>query len=63
MEVPGFTLLLQDFCCHCPDFEAEIETFDCSSLGEVPRAHHNIRCANAKRCARIAENISKQVTS
>ena len=63
MEVPGFTLLLQDFCRHCPGFKAEVETLDYNPLGEAPKAHHNIRCANEKCCVRIAENISSQVTT
>ena len=28
MDVPGFTLLLQDFCAYCADFEVEVESFD-----------------------------------
>ena len=26
MDIPGFTLLLQDFCAYCPDFEPEIRS-------------------------------------
>ena len=37
MEVPGFTLLLQDFCGYCPDFDAEVDTFDCKSLGGLQK--------------------------
>lgn len=59
--MPGFTLLLQDFCEYCPDFEAEVESIDCTSLSDnAPRVCHNIRCINRKRCARIAANIDKQ---
>lgn len=29
MNVPGFTLLLQEFCSYCPDFEPEVEKIDC----------------------------------
>lgn len=61
MDIPGFTLLLQDFCEYCPDFEAEVETFDVSSLEDYPKSCHHIRCKNCKRCARIAQNLSKQV--
>lgn len=57
MDVPGYTLLLQDFGDYCPDFEAEINTFDFTSLDGVPKASHSIRCQNRKRCARIAENL------
>lgn len=60
MEVPGFNLLLQDFCGHCPDFEPDIEKIDCSSISEPFRNATNIRCRNRKKCARIAENIRKR---
>lgn len=62
MDIPGYTLLLQDFCQFCPDFEAEVESVDSTALAdEAPRTTHNIRCKNRKRCARIAANISRQV--
>ena len=61
MNVPGFTLLLQDFCGYCPDFEVQVETHDSSSLEEPLKSYHHIRCKNAKRCARIVQNLSKQV--
>lgn len=62
MDIPGFNLLLQDFCDYCPDFKAEVETIEGGAISEgVPRAYHNIRCSHAKCCARIAKNISKRV--
>lgn len=61
MDIPGFTLLLQDFCSYCPDFEPEVEKIDCSSLAEQSKCCTNIRCIQRKRCARIAANIQKQV--
>lgn len=57
MNIDGFTLLLQDFCAYCPDFEPEVEKIDCTSFGETKRYCTNIRCQNRKRCARIAENL------
>ena len=57
MEKAGFTLLLQDFCDYCPDFEAEVETFEFTKLGGALKASHNIRCQNRKRCAGIVENL------
>ena len=30
MDIPGFTLLLQDFCAYCPDFEPELEKIEYS---------------------------------
>ena len=63
MNVPGFTLLLQEFCSYCPDFEPEVEKIDCSSLTEQVKYCTNIRCAQGVRCARLATNIRKQVTS
>lgn len=44
MNVPGFTLLLQEFCSYCPDFEPEVEKIDCSSLTEQVKYCTNIRC-------------------
>ena len=61
MDIPGFTLLLQEFCEYCPDFDCQVETFGTSSFEEPVKSHHNIRCRNAKRCARIAQNLSKRV--
>ena len=61
MNVPGFTLLLQEFCSYCPDFEPEVEKIDCSSLTEQVKYCTNIRCTQRARCARIAINIRKQV--
>lgn len=61
MNVPGFTLLLQEFCSYCPDFEPEVEKIDCSSLTEQVKYCTNIRCTQRERCARLATNIRKQV--
>lgn len=62
MDIPGYTLLLQDFCQFCPDFEAEAESIDSTSLADgAPRMLHSIRCQNRRRRARIAVNISRQV--
>lgn len=61
MDIPGFTLLLQDFCEYCPDFEAQVESLDAGSVGEPIKTCHHIRCKNAKRCARIVQNLSKRV--
>ena len=61
MKVSGFTLLLQEFCSYCPDFEPEVEKIDCSSLTEQVKYCTNIRCAQGVRCARLATNIRKQV--
>lgn len=63
MNVPGFTLLLQEFCSYCPDFEPEVEKIDCSSLTEQVKYCTNIRCTQRSRCARLATNIRKQVTT
>ena len=63
MKVSGFTLLLQEFCSYCPDFEPEVEKIDCSSLTEQVKYCTNIRCAQRVRCARLATNIRKQVTT
>ena len=62
MDIPGFTLLLQDFCSYCPDFEPEVEKVDCSGFAEQFKYCTNIRCTQRKKCARIAANIQKQVT-
>ena len=62
MDIPGFTLLLQDFCEYCPEFEAEVESEDISCFHDgAPRSYHHIRCVNRRRCARIAANIGEQV--
>ncbi len=61
MDVPGYALLLQDFCAYCPDFEAKVETIDEGLMTNHPKACHEIRCENSKRCLRMAENIKRQV--
>lgn len=54
----GFTLLLQDFCAYCPDFEPEVEKINRRTSFDDPlRCYTNIRCQNRIRCARIAENL------
>lgn len=63
MNVLGFTLLLQEFCSYCPDFEPEVEKIDRSSFREQVKYCTNIRCTQRARCARIATNIRKQVTA
>lgn len=63
MNVLGFTLLLQEFCSYCPDFEPEVEKIDCSSFREQVKYCTNICCTQRARCARIATNIRKQVTA
>ena len=63
MDIPGFTLLLQDFCAYCPDFEPEIEKIEYSCVMRAPNCQNNIRCINRKRCARIAANIQKRVNT
>lgn len=61
MEVPGFNLLLQDFCEYCPEFEPEIEKINCMSLDDGCRFFTNIRCANRKKCACMAKHIERRV--
>lgn len=63
MDIPGFTLLLQDFCAYCPDFEPEIEKIEYSCVMRAPNCQNNIRCINRKRCARISANIQKRVNT
>lgn len=61
MNIDGFNLLLQDFCSYCSDFEPKVEKIDRSSFDEPNRYVNNIRCANAKKCSRIAENLEKRI--
>ena len=63
MNVPGFTLLLQEFCSYCPDFEPEVEKIDCSSLTEQVKYCTNIRCTQRARLERLVPTIGKQVTT
>lgn len=59
--IPGFTVLLNDYCAFCPDFEPEVEKLDSSTLCDPFRVHTNIRCQNRKKCARIAANIEEHL--
>lgn len=61
MEIPGFILLLQDFCEYCPDFEPELEKIEYCCLAGNSRCQTSIRCKNRKRCAKIAEHLQKRV--
>lgn len=54
MEIKGFSLLLQDFCGYCEDFEPDVEKV---SWGEPGKCEINIRCENRNKCSRIAANI------
>lgn len=57
MNIDGFTILLQDFCAYCPDFEPEVEKIDCTEWGSAKRYMNNIRCQHRQMCARITENL------
>lgn len=62
MNIDGFTLLLQDFCAYCPDFEPEVEKIDGTIWGDGGRQfQNNIRCRNRQRCAKIAENLERRL--
>lgn len=62
MNIDGFTLLLQDFCAYCPDFEPEVEKIDCTTWGDDgKRYQNNICCYNQQRCARIALNLGERL--
>lgn len=61
MQINGFILLLQDFCEYCPDFEPDVEKFDCTSFGEAEKCCTNIRCENRSKCSRIAANIENRL--
>lgn len=63
VDIPGFTLLLHDFCAYCPDFEPELERTEYSCFMKMPNYQTNIRCANGKRCERIAANIQKRMNT
>lgn len=64
MKVNGFNLMLQDFCDYCQHFEPEVEKIDCSAVfGGAPMCINNIRCANGKKCARIAENLENKISA
>lgn len=60
MEIPGFCLLLQDFCEYCPDFEPEIIKESISSLADR-KSCTSIRCVNRKKCAGIAKHIERNL--
>lgn len=59
MNVPGFTLLLQEFCSYCPDFEPEVEKIDCSSLTEQVKYCTNIRCTQRAEMCKTCYKHSK----
>ena len=61
MEVPGFNLLLQDFCEYCGNFESEIEMFDYSDLRVGHKFVTNIRCVNRKKCNRIVQSLKRRI--
>ena len=63
MEVNGFTLILQDFCSYCPNFEPEVEKIDVTSFGEATRYMNNIRCKNRRKCDRIAQNMENKINA
>lgn len=57
----GFSLELQDYCSYCGDFEPDIEKLEVTSLGEKARScMTTIKCMNAYKCLRIAENLDKR---
>lgn len=57
----GFNLELQDFCSHCGDFEPGVEKLKVSVFGDRARSYLiTIKCENAYKCARIADNLKKR---
>ncbi|MBE6061867.1 MAG: hypothetical protein E7215_17150 [Clostridium sulfidigenes] len=57
VDIKGFELSLQNYCSHCGDFEAEVETLNCSSLGEPNKYINHIRCENAERCEKLYKHL------
>lgn len=61
--VEGFSLELEDYCSHCGDFEPEAEKIEVSScFGDKACSYATtIKCINAYKCARIADNLKKRI--
>lgn len=60
MGIPGFNLLLQDFCAYCPDFEPVI-TKESFSPPTGDRACTTIRCFYQEKCAGVARRIERNL--
>lgn len=57
MSIGGFSLILNDYCAYCPDFEPEVNKIDVGDFAFPHRAFIDIRCRNAEKCAVIAQNL------
>lgn len=58
----GFSLELMGYCSYCGDFEPDIEKVEVTSLREEVCSYMTmIKCRNAYKCSRIAENMKDKV--
>lgn len=58
----GFNLELEDYCSHCGDFEPDIERMEVTAFGDRAESYiTTIKCENAYKCARIADNLKKRI--
>ena len=60
--VEGFSLELEDYCSHCGDFKPDVEKIEIPGLCENACSYiTTIKCENANKCARIADNLTKRI--
>lgn len=58
----GFSLELQDYCAYCGEFEPDVEKVEVSLICEKSCSYMTtIKCQNANKCSRIAENMKDKV--
>ena len=60
----GFSLELQEYCSYCGEFSPDIEKIEATLLWESSCSYMTIiKCANAYKCSRIAENLKNKLNS
>lgn len=57
----GISLELHDFCSYCPDFEADVEKLDITSLDDrYQKVKSVIKCYNSDKCIKIHERMKER---
>lgn len=58
----GFDLKLEGYCSYCGDFKPDVEKIEVSRCGDRVHSYATtIKCENAYKCARIADNLKKRI--
>ena len=55
------TLLVEDYCQHCPDFEADVQKQYFDDFYNTVNVDTNIKCIHRNKCAHIKNYLEKEI--